>query len=204
MAGPSFNFDSATPLLITSSTNAIDILPLGSSNGTSSTFGYSQHLQFQILRQNVIIPDGTFTDPRVAVPVGTNFTSSATHNRILVTANVTFQSFVGSNPNTSSAYGSVPMIFGLLGAASGVSANGFYTSGDGTIYQASGGYAWRPAKTTDIPETFTRTITFTTDLIPGTYSSASTVTPVNMLVQRMAKYIKLNGCPQLDLTLIRF
>lgn len=207
MAGPSFSYDSFGPLLLTSSTNAIDIFPSGAGTGaSSSTYYYNQSLNFNILRQDIIIPNGTYTDPRVTTSAGGAFTCTPTHNRLLIQCNVNFASYIGPNPsgNLPASHGAVPMIFSLWGAASGASGSGYYTTGPGHVMTYSGGYAWRPAVSTDIQQSISRSLTFTLDLMPGSYSSNFIITPINQLIRRVAKYVKLNSCSQLDLTLIRY
>jgi hypothetical protein len=202
---PTYEYDSLSGTLLVSSTNAIDIYPSGVYGGSSvgPFFNGYQSFAFSILRQDIIIPDGTYTDPRVAVSAGGAFTSTPTHNRLLIIGSYVYQSVSSPVINASSTYGFTPMSFILLGAASGASGSAYYTTGLGNCVHYAGGYWWRPAASTDVYDSNSGNFAFTLELRPGSY--ASNPLPISMarIVRTVAKKLKLEYEPSIDLSIIR-
>lgn len=178
---------------------------VASSFGSSSLANYSvtsQSFGFQLFRQNIIIPNGTFYDPNVTAPVGGNFVCSATHNRIIVYGYATYTETIipSSIFNVSSAR--IPQTFLGQLAASGTSGNGLYTSGNGIISTYQPGYTRAIANSTSIPISRSATFTFPILLRQGSYDSLPIGDPINTIVFNVAQQIKNKYIPELKLDLL--
>jgi hypothetical protein len=178
---------------------------VASSFGSSSLANYSvtsQSFGFQLFRQNIIIPNGTYYDPNVTAPVGASFGCSATHNRIIVYGYATYtETIIPSTIFNVSAARIAQTFVGQL-AASGSSGTGLYTSGNGIIATYQPGYIRNIASTTSIPINRAATFTFPILLRQGGYSSLPVADPINTIVFDVAQQIKNNYIPELRLDLL--
>lgn len=196
--------------------NASSIVPSGT--GTSALTNYSvtsQNLQFSFFRQNLIIPNGSYFDPNLTYQVGTSSyyypcaggwtvaNPYATNNRIMVQGQASYQVQLIPTTifNVSSAR--VPQTFQALGAASGVSGNGLYGSGTGSVTTLQPGYLRLPttSSTSSINYVVTKTFVFPLYLRVGSWESiwfpgTNLYDPVNQIITDVANKIKSDYIPE--------
>jgi len=179
----------------------------GASATTANYIVLSQGFNFQFWRQNIIIPDGTFTDPRVTFAIGgddfavnSSFMTSATHNRILVQGTATFSKQLLTTTIFTVNAARIPQTFQAMFAASGLSGNGLYTSGYGNVPTVQQGYVRNLATDAEVSKfvPITRNINFifAINLKVGPYLHGKTYDPVNGIIRQVAEQIKLRYIPE--------
>ena len=178
---------------------------VASSFGSSGLANYSvtsQQFGFQLFRQNIIIPNGSYFDPNVTAPVGNSFGCSATHNRIMVYGFASYTETIIPSTIFNVSAARIPQTFIGQLAASGVSGNGIYTSGNGIITTYQPGYIRNIASASSVPINRTATFTFPVLLRQGNYSSIPVGDAINTIVFDVAQQIKNNYIPELRLDLL--
>lgn len=169
-----------------------------SSVGSSSTGSWTtvtQALEFKIIRQNIKIPDGTFWDTHVAVPVNGEFSLTPTHNRIVVYGTASVVSVIEKNATYNSG-ARIPHTFKKLKEASGTD----YASGIGEIDTTQEGLVRLVTTTTDTEFNKKANFTFSLFLEKGAYTN-DTVN-VNKLIRMVGDEIRFKYIPQFNTTLL--
>lgn len=155
-----------------------------------------QTIDFNIIRQNVIVPDGSWWDPHVAVPIGESFLTSATHNRIIAygTASVvrTIEKFTLYN---SGARVAQTFLKGLN--ASGES----YISGLGLFETKQEGLTRNVTQIDDIEYNKKVSFTLVLEWNRGAYTS-SLPTGVNKIIKKVGEAVKNIYLPEFNTNLL--
>jgi hypothetical protein len=164
---------------------------------------YSQFLQFDILRQDIIIPNGSFADPNVttSAPNGT-FAGVATNNRILVRGVAANSNQIIASSNISASSIRVPHTFIAVGSASGVSGNGMYSTGAGFINTFQPSYLQTPATASSTAFNNFTSFTFPIYLRANRWNSLSISDPINSIITEVAREVRSRYLPNFRLDLL--
>lgn len=179
---------------INNATSGVAPSSLGSS-ATGSWTTITQSLDFDILRQNLKIPDGTYWDNHVAVPVGGEFSLTPTHNRIVVYGTASVVSVIEKNATYNNG-ARVAHTFKKLKQASGTD----YASGVGTIETTQEGLIRLVTTTSNSEYNKKVNFTFSLKLEQGTY--VDDTINVNKLIRMVADEIRFNYIPEFNTTLL--
>lgn len=208
MAAPSYDIDvisnEVTPNSALFNRNASGIATSSTLIATPAAIyeQFYQQFSFTILRQDIIIPNGSFTDPNVTVSANAAFPGIATHNRILVNGNANLNSFFITSANLAASSIRVPQTFLAYGSASGVSGNGLYTTGTGWIPTYQGGFTQAPITASSVEITRNINFTFPIYLRSNRWATFSISDPVNEIIREVARELRSRYIPELKLDLL--
>lgn len=180
-----------------------------SNNYFASSYGSSalgdwtsmiQTLNFTVVRQNVVAPDGTYFDPNTTATTTSSTVSSLnckiTHNRLVVYGEARFTRILENNvlyldsrriPHTFTQ--SIP----LPGSS-------IFTYGTGYIETNQEGFIRRPTITSDIAVNKLRKFTMAIDLTPGNYTGVPS--SINKIIKSVADRVRLEFIPEFDVNLL--
>lgn len=203
MAAPTYNVDAVTNLVTPNSSifnrNASGIVTSSTPIVAASPIFEvtTQFINFSIIRQDIIIPNGTFTDPNVttSAPNGT-FAGNATHNRILVNGWATHTVTLQPSSNILASSIRAPQTFLAFGSASGTSGNGMYSTGLGYVNTFQAGYLQVPATVSSAPVNGFAQFTFPIFLRTNRWNAVGVLDPINYIILEVAREVKNRYIPQ--------
>lgn len=204
---PYYPPDTTTNVIIPPSgaynSNASSVQP--SSIGTSATgdfYIFRQTMYFALKRQKIIVPNSPWVDENTAVDVNQSFAATETHNRLLIGGEVTIEARIEPSATYNVVNARVPLTLVAYGAASGLSGNGIYTSGVGSVYPLQLGYLRRYATSADTAYGTQRQFYFSLFERPGSWSATDPGEPINYIVRLVAQRIQSSYEPLFDPNLI--
>jgi len=159
-----------------------------------------QTLNFTVVRQNIVLPNGTYFDPNTIITTTSSTVSSLTcqitHNRLVVYGEARFTRTLENNVLYLNSR-RIPQTFTQSIPLTGSST---FTYGTGYIETNQEGFLRRPTITNDIAVNKIRKFTMVIELTPGEYSGVPST--INKIIKSVADRVRSNLIQEFDVNLL--
>jgi len=173
-------------------------------SATGDWYTFQQHFNFSVERQNYIVPTGSYYDQNTVsgVTISTDYDTSTTHNRLLVTLNCVVQADIEYNATYNSAYRTEQDFTVDLALSAGSMSNGI-----GSVQTAIIGQIKRLARKDSSgnildPEINQQFYGIVFPIFVRSGAHINSIDTANEIIMQVANYIKQNLAPDLNLSLV--